>query len=128
MNYQIQKTIKSDIKLVKDTVEDILFDIKDVLNDSNYFNAKLILSELIINGVKHGNCENINKCLKIGVLVDSESMVIKVSDEGCGITYTPKLKDEFDFSETGRGLMLIEGLSDNFFVSGNTVTCIKYLK
>lgn len=128
MNYQIKKTIKSDINLVKNTVEDILLNIKDVLNDNNYFNAKIILSELIINGVKHGNCGDMDKCLNIKVLADSKSIVIIVTDEGCGIKYNPKIKEEIDFSETGRGLMLVEGLSDNFSINGNTVTCVKYLK
>jgi serine/threonine-protein kinase RsbW len=128
MNYRIEKKVQSDINIVKNVVEDILLDIQDGLTESNFFNTKLILNELIINGVKHGNLEDINKSLLINVLINNACLVIKVSDEGMGINYNHKTLGEYDFCECGRGLMLVEGLADKFNVEGNTVTCVQYLK
>jgi len=128
MNYKIEKKVQSDINIVKNVVEDILLDIQDCLTESNFFNTKLILNELIINGVKHGNLEDINKILIIDVLVDNSCLVIKVSDEGKGIKCNHKPLGEYDYCEHGRGLMLVEGLADKVDVNGNTVTCVQYLK
>jgi len=128
MNYKIERKVQSDINMVKNVVEDILLNIQDVLDDSNFFNTKLILNELIINGVKHGNLEDINKSLSVDVFINNYCLIIRVSDEGKGIKYDQKPFGEYDFSETGRGLMLVEGLSDKLNVNGNTVTCVQYLK
>jgi len=128
MNYKIERTVQSDINMVKNVVEDILLNIQGVLNDSSFFNTKLILNELIINGVKHGNLEDVNKSLSVDVFIDNYCLIIRVSDEGNGIKYNHKDFGEYDFSETGRGLMLVEGLSDKLNVNGNTVTCVQYLK
>lgn len=128
MNCIIQRKIRSDINEVKYVVEDILLNIQDVLTDNIVFNTKLILNELIINGVKHGNLEDISKILDIDVLVNNSCIIIEVSDEGLGIHYNHKSFGEYDFNESGRGLMLVEGLSDEFLVNGNTVTCVQYLK
>jgi len=128
MNYKIKKKVQSDISIVKNVVEDILLDIQDCLTESNFFNTKLILSELIINGVKHGNLEDINKNLIIDILVDNFCLIIKVSDEGKGVKYNHKPLGEYDYCEYGRGLMLVEGLVDKLDVNGTTVTCVQYLK
>ena len=128
MNCKIQRKIQSDINEVKYVVEDILLNIQEALSDNVFFNTKLILNELIINGVKHGNLEDISKILDIDVLVNNSCIIIEVSDEGSGIQYNHKSFGYYDFDDTGRGLMLVEGLSDEFLVSGNTVTCVQYLK
>ncbi len=128
MNCQIQRKIRSDINEVKYVVEDILLNIQEALSDNVFFNTKLILNELIINGVKHGNLEDISKILDIDILVNNSCIIIEVSDEGSGIQYNHKSFGQYDFDDTGRGMMLVEGLSDEFLVSGNTVTCVQYLK
>lgn len=128
MDYKIEKKVQSDISIVKNVVEDILLHIRDGLNDINFFNTKLILNELIINGVKHGNLEDVSKSLNINVFINNSCLIIKVSDEGKGIKYNHKKLNEYDYSETGRGLMIVEGLSDKLDVDGNTITCVQYLK
>lgn len=128
MNCKIQRKIRSDINEVKCVVEDILFNIQDGVTDNVFFNTKLILNELIINGVKHGNLEDISKILDIDVLINNQCIIIEVSDEGLGIKYNHKSFGQYDYYDTGRGLMLVEGLSDEFLVDGNTVICVQYLK
>lgn len=128
MDYKIEKKVQSDINIVQSVVENILLDIQDGLTESNFFNTKLILNELIINGIKHGNLEDSNKNLLINVLVNNSCLIIKVSDEGKGIRYKHKSFGEYDLCENGRGLMLVEGLADKVDVNGNTITCVQYLK
>ena len=128
MVYRLEKKVHSDISGIKNIVEDILLNIRDVINENIFFNTKIILYELIINGVMHGNQEDLNKLVNIKVLINRSCITIEVTDEGTGINYTHKEAGEFDYSESGRGLMLVEGLSDKFSVDGNRVTCIQYIK
>ncbi|MDD2494958.1 MAG: ATP-binding protein [Tissierellia bacterium] len=128
MAYKIQRKIKSDISQVKYVVDDILSNLQENLNHNAFFNTKLILSELIINGVKHGNLGDMSKLLNICVHINNNSLIIEVSDEGSGIKFKHKTFGEYDFDDTGRGLMLVEGLSDEFTICGNTVKCVQYLK
>ncbi|MDF2948711.1 MAG: putative anti-sigma factor [Sedimentibacter sp.] len=128
MDYRFEKKVQSDIKGVKNIVEEILQNIVDIINENIFFNTKIILYELVINGVLHGNCQDINKSLSIKVMINNSCIIIEVTDEGTGIIYKHKSFGDYDFCESGRGLMLVEGLSDKFTVDGNRVTCIQYLK
>ncbi|NLJ58428.1 MAG: ATP-binding protein [Tissierellia bacterium] len=128
MNYVVEKKINSDINCVKLIVNEILSKIKDLINDNALFNTKLILNELMINSVIHGNCEDLNKMIYIKVYINNSQIIIEVSDEGSGVCYNHKKYGEYSLRESGRGLMLVEGLADKFQVDGNTVTCIQYLK
>lgn len=128
MNLKMQRKIQSNISEVKYVVEDILLCIQEALSDNTFFNTRLILNELIINGVKHGNHEDFNKILNIDVFINNMCIIIEVSDEGLGIKYNHKSYGHYDFKDSGRGLMLVEGLSDEFAVEGNRVKCVQYLK
>ncbi len=128
MVYKLEKKVHSDLNDVKNIVEDILLNIKDEISENIFFNTKIILYELIINGVRHGNNDDNNKQVSIKIYVNALSIVIEVSDEGSGIIYNHKNFGEYDYSESGRGLMLVEGLSDKFNIQGNRVTCTQFLK
>ena len=128
MNYKLERKVYSDISGVKSVVEGILLNISDFLNENIFFNTKIILYELIINGVMHGNREDSKKSINIKVFISNSSVSIEVSDEGSGINYNHKNFGEYDYLESGRGLMLVEGLSDMFQVEGNRVSCVQYLK
>ncbi|HHZ02874.1 MAG TPA: ATP-binding protein [Tissierellia bacterium] len=128
MGYVIEKKIHSDINCVKILVEEILSSIKHKLSETTFFNTKLILYELMINSVIHGNCEDLNKMIYTKIYINKSRIIIEVSDEGEGICYNQKIYNENDLSESGRGLMLVKGLADKFDIRGNTVICEQYLK
>lgn len=128
MDYTIEKKVHTDIGSIKNIVDDILRNIKEQLNENVFFNTKIILYELIINGVLHGNRQDTNKQIIIKLIIDNSCITIEVTDEGSGIFYKHKAFGNYDFCESGRGLMLVEGLSDKFTVDGNRVTCVQYLK
>ena len=122
----IKKNIKSDINIMNDIVSDILLSIDKEIGDDDMFNIRLILSELIINGIKHGNKNDIEKNIFISLFIDDKWVEISVSDEGEGFIYTKNI-DPFAYCESGRGLLLVEGLSDMFIVCKNNITSIKYI-
>lgn len=128
MYYAIEKKVHTDIGSVKNIVEEILKNIKEQLDENIFFNTKIILYELIINSVLHGNRQDIDKQIIIKLVIDNSCITIEVKDEGSGIFYKHKTCGDYDFSESGRGLMLVEGLSDKFTVEGNRVTCVQYFK
>lgn len=127
MVYDIKRKIKSDINYIKDIVNDIIFEIDNRLDSCQKFNARLILSELIINSVIHGNNSDVNKYVYVSVFIDENIMKIQVSDEGNGFSFNKKNYNPYDYSFSGRGLVLIEGLSNELKIEGNTVTVITYL-
>lgn len=128
MDYKFETKVHSDINSIKETVEEILQNIRDIIDENFFFNTKIILYELIINGVLHGNKQDVNKQIIINLVINKSCIIIEVIDEGSGITYKKKACGDFDFCECGRGLMLVEGLADKFTIDGNRVTCIQYIK
>jgi serine/threonine-protein kinase RsbW len=126
VNQIIKKKIKSDINLVNDIVGEVLSLIDNKIGEDNLFDIKLILSELIINSIKHGNKNDINKNTDICLYIDDKYVEMSVGDEGTGFTYLKNL-DACTFCESGRGLLLVEGLSDMFIVCKNMITSIKYI-
>ena len=126
MNQIIKKNIKSDINLVNEVIGEILSLIDKNIGEDNLFDIRLILSELIINSIKHGNKCDINKNTDISLYIDDNFIEMSVGDEGDGFTYSRNL-DACTFSDSGRGLLLVEGLSDMFIVCKNFITSIKYI-
>lgn len=127
MAYEIRRKISSDIKYIKNIVNEIIIEINDSLNSCQKFNARLILSELLINSVKHGNNSDINKYVYISVMIDDNLLKIQVSDEGKGFNFNRKNYNPNNYSSSGRGLLIVEGLSNELMIKGNTVTVITYL-
>jgi serine/threonine-protein kinase RsbW len=126
VNQIIKKKIKSDINVVNDVVVEVLSFIDKKIGEDNLFDIKLILSELIINSIKHGNKNDSNKNTDICLYLDDKYVEMSVGDEGTGFTYSKNL-DACTFCESGRGLLLVEGLSDMFIVCKNMITSIKYI-
>lgn len=122
----IKKNIKSDINIINDVVAEIIFSIDKKIGEDNLFNVKLILSELIINSIKHGNNNDREKNIFISLFIEDKWIEISVSDEGKGFAYSRNL-DPCTYCESGRGLLLVEGLSDMFIVCENIITSIKYI-
>ena len=122
----IKKNIKSDITILNDIISDILLSIDKKIGDDHLFNIKLILSELIINSIIHGNNNDKEKNIFISLIIEDSWIEVSVCDEGDGFFYSKNL-NPCNFSESGRGLLLVEGLSDQFIINNNTIRCVKYI-
>ncbi len=108
--------IKSDVAELK-KVEDFII---NIFNDNNlelkYFNKiYLCVSEAVLNSIKHGNKNDLQKNVSIKIDFDTEQFKIQVEDEGDGFdinmiedpTKRKNLKNE-----EGRGIFIIKKLSE----------------
>lgn len=85
------------------------------LTGKDRFEVKLIVNELLANGFFHGNKGDVSKGLTLTVILsDNNLMTVEVQDQGAGFDYTSTHAARGD-EEHGRGLMLIQALSDKVF-------------
>lgn len=90
----------------------------------NPFAIKLILSELLMNAFKHGNCVNCDLPIKVIVGINEEELVLEVMDMNIRMDEIPIKTDiscEDLLEENGRGLFLVNAFSDQFTIDNNSV-------
>jgi len=128
MSYFYEGSVCSDLISIKQFIDEILININKYIDDKDtMFDVKLILNELMVNGAMHGNQSSKTKCVSLYLKMDREKIRIEVIDEGPGIDYDIKSYDCNDLKPCGRGLVLVTGLSDEFYVDKNRVVSIKHL-
>jgi serine/threonine-protein kinase RsbW len=134
-----KKEIPSEIGCICGLISEILTFIEDTyhpINDCVKFELKVILNELILNAIKHGNRSQLSKKVKVSVkILKSGYMFLLIEDEGEGYDYNYKqtnnkmnLLEEFcDLKETGRGILIVSNLCDKLKhnVKGNKVIVLK---
>ncbi len=129
--------ISSDIGNMGKVVEDILNYLKDlscIHEECFIFDSKVILNELILNAIKHGNKEDRNKTVKItAALIKNRYLLLQVEDEGDGYNYNPdsnkdlRCWDDGFLPENGRGMTIVRCLCDRlkFNKNGNKIAVLK---
>lgn len=128
MNFRIKQTIKSDLLNIKFTMEDILKELCKIIKDESLlFDIKLILNELIVNSALHGNNCDADKFIKLLLEIRDRRIRIEVVDEGRGFVYDKNDYNPLELKCCGRGLVIVDGLSDEFYVDKNKVVSIKYI-
>lgn len=124
----IEDHVPSDIDYVGQFLSNAMEKIrKHVIDEDLIFDIRLIIDELVVNGAQHGNEWNSSKKVFLKVDMDREKMMISVRDEGIGMNYST---DQFDCKEmkcSGRGLLIVEALTDVITYNGNQICCTKYL-
>lgn|SRR5690554_2048350 len=129
MDFNFSGSVCSDLDLVKGFIDKIMKKLNRIIdNGDTIFDIKLILNELVINGVFHGNeCED-TKCVNLSLEIRNNRIIIEVEDEGEGIDYDFTSYNPLDLKCGGRGLLLVKGLSDELIVDQNRITAIKKLQ
>lgn len=128
MNFKTNLIINSDLLEIRDELENLLINIrKFVSNEELLVEIKLILNELVLNSAIHGNELNEEKKVRLDLEIDEKSMKLKVEDEGEGFLYDKDNYDPLELKASGRGLIIVDGLSDEFCVKNNQVSIVKYL-
>lgn len=128
LDFKYSGTVCSDLDKIRNFVDDVLKKLNHIIkNNDVMFDIRLILDELVINGVLHGNDCISSKSVKLSLEVNKNSITIQVEDEGEGIDYDLKSYDPSDLKCCGRGLVIVNGLSDEFYIQKNKVTAIKHL-
>lgn len=126
MYFNYNGSICSDIELIKNFIDDILNKLNLIVeNQDALFDIKLILNELIINGVFHGNKCMRSKYVNLDLEMKGDKLVMTVKDEGEGIVFDTESYDPEELNCYGRGLILVHGLSDKVLVDKNKITAIK---
>ena len=100
-------------------------------SDDDLFAVHLAMEEAIVNAVKHGNKQDINKNVSIEYDVSPEKIDISVTDEGRGFDSNhladPRLNENI-YKMGGRGVLLIKSYMDEveYGKTGNTVRMVKF--
>jgi serine/threonine-protein kinase RsbW len=115
------KSVSTEIKSVRNNIFKIEGLLKKVnaefkLDDKNFHNVLVAVSELVLNAIVHGNKENPAKTVSVKIDFDDKTMIIDVQDEGNGFDFEnnpdPTLPDNL-FKSTGRGIFIVKSLMDN---------------
>ncbi|MCF6460480.1 ATP-binding protein [Clostridium sp. Cult3] len=126
--FRYQGSVCSDLEDIKNFIQDILSRLESIVNDEDLlFDLKLILNELVINSVIHGNKCKRDKCVHLYMEVVKDTIRIEVSDEGQGIDFDISSYDPEELKCCGRGLVLVDGLSDEVYIDKNRVEVVKYI-
>lgn len=127
----------NNIRIVEDDLLSKLRNCFGELEDSSLFELKVILNEVLINAIQHGNGEDESKKVSINAsFAENDLLSIVIEDEGCGYDFAHTCKklrpfgddnSQPDIRERGRGILLLKGLCDTLKVNkkGNKVIIMK---
>ena len=101
--------LKSSYSFVKPTINSILQDISKYfcVSEGKKSEITIILGELILNSIEHGNNFNFSKNIKIEYSTSNHNLYLVVEDEGAGFNYKDKISNSNKYS----GLNLVKALS-----------------
>ncbi|HOA55514.1 MAG: ATP-binding protein [Acetivibrionales bacterium] len=133
--------IPSELSKVRLVVEELISRLQQncgELCDEVLFDFKVILNEILINAILHGNHGDKSKKVKIdaGVTEKGEVFLI-IEDEGSGYDFDEicqknesSVPNPDDMIESGRGIMIVKGLCDKVKVNkkGNKITILKRIE
>jgi serine/threonine-protein kinase RsbW len=118
------------IELVKVVLDDVLESL-GVGDDTRHW-VELSVREAVANAIKHGNQQDPEKKVEVGVGLDEEELVITVADHGHGFDPThvrDPLAPENRFATDGRGIFYMRKFMDSvdysFAPDGGTVLTMK---
>lgn len=136
-----KNSIPSDTVVACDTAQKIVEFFQSNMNSicqCSLFEIKVILNELMINAVKHGNKCDPEKIVNINAGICPDNYVyVMVEDEGegydqqettlCDSDGIDAFNSLCDLKETGRGILIVKTLSDSvrYNRKGNKVIILK---
>ncbi len=128
MDFNYYGSVCSDLHTVKDFLDDLIIKLTGIIKNKDIiFDIRLILNELVINGAIHGNHCMDTKCVSLSLELIDNKIKIEVRDEGAGINFDIKEYNPEDLLYGGRGLVLVNGLSDELYIDKNRVVAIKHI-
>ena len=97
------------------------------LNEDNYGNILIAVTEAVNNAIVHGNNSEVDKTVKVEVAKLDKSVVFSVEDQGSGFDFDnlpdPTSPENIEKPD-GRGIFLMKNLSDDvaFDLKGSKVS------
>ncbi|MDO5301876.1 MAG: ATP-binding protein [Tissierellia bacterium] len=126
---EIKGVVDSDIQAVSRFVRNTMRRVGEYVHDEDaIFDIRLIIDELVLNGASHGNEWNQDKSVHLTLNITDEWVLIQVRDEGAGLNYSTGQYNPQSMADHGRGLVLVEALSDDIQYHGNCISCKKRLR
>ncbi len=127
--YMFKRQFCSDKKVVAKNIHTMLNIVKKIVSDDIlFYDIKLIVSELIFNGLEHGNHYDINKKITFKIILNDDYIDICVQDEGKGIEYCSNSYFNNDIYVRGRGLFIVSKLADELKINENSIEAKLLLK
>ncbi len=128
-NKILELEFNSDLSKIDNIVNKSSQFIEENCIEIDMFSFKLILFEVLVNAVKHGNKENFNLKVKYKLILYNDILQIEVEDEGEGFDWKSLLAvEEQDVTEdNGRGFLLMKAyeFTPSFNKIGNKITISK---
>jgi serine/threonine-protein kinase RsbW len=128
-------SIKGEIGIVAADLISSLRESYGEIDEETVFDLKVIINEVLINAIMHGNNEDAAKSVKIDAsLTEDDSLFLIIEDEGLGYDYSEICRghesyvtDPFEMIESGRGMKIVQGLCEKVKVNkkGNKVMIVK---
>ena len=127
--YKFEECICSNVLNATNTAKTIINNIsKHFDNEELLYNLRLIISELMVNGVEHGNNHDDSKKVYLCVEIEkNKKIIIRVKDQGSGIICQPEPNINNLNKTCGRGLFIVSKLTDNLTINSNEIVAEVYL-
>ena len=106
-------SIKENVSVVESFIENVGEKIK--IEETIYGNVLVSVTEAVNNAIVHGNKEDKNKKVRLGIKQNKKSVRFIVEDEGMGFDHNtlPDPTNPKNIEKVkGRGIFLIKSLSD----------------
>ena len=106
-------SIKENVSVVESFIENVGEKIR--IEEAIYGNVLVSVTEAVNNAIVHGNKEDKNKKVRLGLKQNKKSVRFIVEDEGMGFDYNtlPDPTNPKNLEKVkGRGIFLIKSLSD----------------
>tara|TARA_X000000368_G_C22955816_1_gene678719 strand:+ start:517 stop:906 length:390 start_codon:yes stop_codon:yes gene_type:complete len=106
-------SIKENVSVVESFIENVGEKIR--IEEAIYGNVLVSVTEAVNNAIVHGNKENKNKKVRLGLKQNKKSVRFIVEDEGMGFDHNtlPDPTNPKNLEKVkGRGIFLIKNLSD----------------
>ena len=106
-------SIKENVSVVESFIENVGEKIR--IEEAIYGNVLVSVTEAVNNAIVHGNKEDKNKKVRLGIKQDKKSVRFIVEDEGMGFDHNtlPDPTNPKNIEKVkGRGIFLIKSLSD----------------
>ena len=125
-------TIPSDPALIREVDEFVELRLREHnLADTIIADIAICATEVVNNGINHGNKQDLNKTVTLELKLDSDQVIIIVTDEGNSFDPTA-IEDPVDprnlLREVGRGIFIVKHLMDTVEIDraegGGTVVTI----
>jgi anti-sigma regulatory factor (Ser/Thr protein kinase) len=88
-----------------------------------FIDAQLVISELVTNAWRHGHGRD-NRPIEVTITIDPPQLGIEVRDQGAGFDHSADDQYPRDGEDGGWGLMVVDGLADDWGVRRNGDTCV----